>query len=222
MGYLPRKKSSRTSGRGSIKSPLEKGRGRGRKLKSAGDSKLQETQVASLKEVSDKTLKRLHILGKQRFGSSPFRDHFDRWLLNLTDVLTEFESNPNINADEQFVSERSQIISNVESELKERSREETSLEEAIKNLSNSKNLLEQIKREYAGKASEIGNQRRSEIKRLYNKINILNKELGSIIRMKTGLFRGVSKRDREQKETETIQKLNACQSELVISHAEFR
>ena len=116
---------------------------RGRKPRSVGNSTREEKHVATKKEVSDKTLKRIRNLGSQRFGSSPFSEHFDRWLVDLTDVLSEFESNPNINADEQFVKERSQILSTVKIELEERRRKEATLEEASKNLSNSKNLLKE-------------------------------------------------------------------------------
>jgi hypothetical protein len=178
---------------------------------------VEEKQVASLKEVSDKTLKRIHILGNQRFGSSPFREHFDRWLVNLKDVLIEFELNPNISVDEQFVAERSQIFSSVEFELKQRRREETSLEEAYKSLADSKYLLGRIREEYAAETSKIVGRKRSEIRRLYKNVEFLRKELDCIVRMKTGLFRGVSKKEREQKETEAIQKLNAKQRELELS-----
>jgi hypothetical protein len=217
MGYQPRSKSPRTSGRGSIKSPLERGKGRGRKHKSADNSTVEQKQVATLKEVSDKTLKRLHILGKQRFGSSPFREHFDRWLVNLTDVLSEFELNPNVNVDEQFVTERSQILSTIEFELKQRGREEESLEEAIQSLSNSKNLLGLIRKEYTTKAGQIAGRKRSEIRRIYRNIDDLRKELDDIVRMKAGFFRGISKKAREQKEAEAIQKLNAKQNELELA-----
>jgi len=44
--------------------------------------------------------------------------------VNLTDVLSEFESSPNISADDQFVKERSQILSIVKIELEERRRKE--------------------------------------------------------------------------------------------------
>jgi hypothetical protein len=183
---------------------------------------VEEKQAATLKEVSDKTLKRLHILGNQRFGSSPFREHFNRWLANLTDVLSEFESNPNVSVDDQFAKERSQIISVVVSELEERRREEISLEDAVRNLSSSKNLLEEINEEYAAKASEIGRRKSSEIKRQYKIINSLRKELDDTVRMKTGIFRGISKKDREQKEAEVIQKLNIRQKELELAMMNFK
>jgi len=181
----------------------------------------EEKHVATMKEVSDKTLKRLRNLGTQKFGSSPYSEHFDRWLLNLTDVLSEFESNPNISADDQFVKERSQILSIVKIELEERRRKEASLEEAAKSLSNNKNLLERIQEEYATRTREIKGQKNRETKRLYNNIDNLREELDHIVRMKTGIFRGISKKDREQKEIETTQEINAVQRELELAMLDF-
>ncbi|MGA3291014.1 MAG: hypothetical protein ABSD42_12340 [Candidatus Bathyarchaeia archaeon] len=221
MGYQPPKKSPRASGRGYRKLQHEKVKDRGRKHRSAGDSKREEQHVATMKEISDKTLKRLRTLGSQRFGSSPFSEHFDRWLVNLTDVLSEFESSPNISADDQFVKERSQILAIVKIELEERRRKEASLEEASKSLSKSKNLLERINEEYATRTREIKGQKNSEIKRLYNNIDSLKEELDYIVRMKTGLFRGISKKDREEKETETTQELNTGQRELELALLDF-
>ncbi len=194
---------------------------RGRKHGSVGNSTREEKHVSTMKEVSDKTLKRLRNLGSQKFGSSPFSEHFDRWLVNLTDVLSEFEASPNTSPDDQFVKERSQIRSIVKIELDERRRKEASLEEAVKSLPNSKNLLEQIKKEYAAKTREIKGQKNSEIKRLNNNIDSLRKELDSIVRIKTGLFRGISKKDREQKEIETTQELINGQRELELAMLDF-
>ncbi len=217
MGYQPRSKSPRGSGRGSIKSPYDRVKGRGRKRRPADDSKVEEKQVASAKEVSEKTITRLRVLGNQRFGSSPFRTHFERWMVNLKDVLGEFESNPNISSDEQFVEERSQIISTVEVELEQRRREETILEEAYDRLSNSKILLRKIKQEYDAGASKILGRKKSEIRRLYKNVDDLKEELDYIVRMRTGLFRGISKKEREQKETVAMQKLNDKQRELELA-----
>jgi len=199
----------------------ERGKDGGRKRKSAGDSKREENHVATLKEVSDKTLKRIHILGIQKFGPSPFREHFERWLMNLTDVLTEFESNPNVNADEQFVKERTQILSAIKAELEERRRKETALEEAYKNLADSRNLLDQIKKEHATRMGKVKGQKNREIRRLNKNIDSLRAELDYIVRLKTGFFRGVSKKEREQKEMETTQEINAKQRELELAMLAF-
>ena len=141
--------------------------------------------------------------------------------MNLTDVLSEFESSPTISTDDQFVKERSQILSNVELKLEERRRKEASLEEAIRSLSDSKNLLERIKEEYATKAREFEGRKNSEIKRLNNNIDSLRGELDDIARMKTGLFRAISKKAKAQKETETTQRLNTAQRELELAVQNF-
>jgi hypothetical protein len=221
MGYRPRMRAPRASGRGNGTPRHEKAKAKGPKHRSVRSSMLEENHVASTEEVVEKTLKRLRTLGSQRFASSPYSEHFGRWLLNLTDVLSEFESSPNISADDQFVKERSRILSNVELELEERRREEASLDESIKSLSDSKSLLERIREEYATRAREIEGRKNSEIKRLYSNIDSLRGELDDIVRMKTGLFRGISKKDREQKETETTRGVNTGQRELELAMLDF-
>jgi len=221
MGYQPRMKSPRASGRGNGTPRHEKAKARGRKHRSISRSIWEENHVASTEEVVDRTLKRLRTLGSQRFASSPYSEHFSRWLANLMDVLSEFESSPTISADDQFVKERSQILSNVELELEERRRKEASLEESIRSLSDSKILLERIEDEYATRAREIEGRKNSEIKRLRNNIDSLRGELDDIARMKTGLFRAISKKAKAQKETETTQKLNTAQRELALAMQNF-
>ena len=72
---------------------------------------------ATEREVSELTLKQLHTLGSQKFGSSPFSEHFDRWLTNVTVVLDEFKSHPNIGVDDQFVNECAQTLSSIKNQL---------------------------------------------------------------------------------------------------------
>jgi len=219
MGYHPQTKSPRSSKRG-YKPSYGKDKDRKRKSNSSENS-APEKHVASLKEVSDKTLQQLRVLGNQKFGSSPFSEHFDRWLLDITEVLSEFESNPNVNADDEFVMERSQILSAVKVELEQRRNTEASLDDAAKKLLINKNLLARINADYVSKMSEISGQKNSKIRRLYRNIDDLKKELDDVIRMKAGLFRGISKKNREQKETEKTQKLITIQRELELTMLEF-
>jgi hypothetical protein len=221
MGYRQRMKSPRASGRGYGTPRHEKAKARGRKHRSIGRSILEENHVATTEEAADRTLKRLRTLGSQRFASSPYSEHFGRWLMNLTDVLSEFESSPTISADDQFVKERSQILSNVELELEERRRKEVFLEESIRSLSDSKILLERIEEEYATRAREIEGRKNSEIKRLHSNIDSLRGELDDIARMKAGIFRVISKKARAQKKAELTQRLNATQSELELTMQNF-
>jgi chromosome segregation ATPase len=175
---------------------------------------LEENPVPTSEEATEKTLGRLRNLGNQTFAFFPFSEYLDNWLVNLKGVLTDFESNSSIIVDEQFMKERSQILSNIELELEERRRKEASLEEAVKSLSNSKTTLERIEDEYATRVREIEGHKNSEIKRLNCEIDSLRGELADIARMKAGIFRAVSSKAKKQKEKETAQKLNAAQREL--------
>jgi hypothetical protein len=214
-------RTPRAYGRGNEAQRHEKAKARGSRHQSASGSTLEENRVATAEEVTEKTLKRLRTLGSQRFASSPYSEHFGRWLTNLTDVLSEFESNPNISADDKFVRERSQVLTDVELALEQRRRKEASLEEAIKSLSDSKSLLARIKEDYASRAREIEERKNSEIKRLNSNIDSLREELIDVARMKTGLFRGISKKAKEQKETETTQGVDTRQRELELAMLDF-
>ncbi len=221
MGDPSQTKVPRGSNRG-YKPPYGKDKGRGRKQKSAlANSKPEQKHVASMKEISDITFKELRVLGSQKFGSSPFSEHFNRWLANLAEVLSEFESNPNINSDDEFVKEREQIISEIKTELEQRRRKEASIDEANLNLSNNKNLLERINTDYVYKMRDVKTQKNREVKRLRGNINHLEEELDNIVRMKTGFFRGVSKKERERREAEKTQELDAAQREFELVMLKF-
>lgn len=222
MGYHPRIKSHRDANHEYTKTLREKSRKGVRRGRRVCKTTQERKHVATAKEVSEGTLKRLHTLGSQKFGSSPFSEHFDRWLMNVKGVLSEFESNPNINVDDQFVKERSQILSILEQQLKQRRLHEASLDKEERNLSECKNLLEQFKTEYLTMAKEIQRQKNHEIKRLCRGIDRLKRDQDEVIRMKTGFFRGVSKKGREQKEMEITQRLTDEQRALELATLNFK
>ncbi len=221
MGYQPRIKSSK----GAIhqyKKPLrEKRKDRKRIRRGIGRPIQEEKRQATEREISEITLKRLHTLGIQNFGSSPFSGHFDRWLITIEAVLGEFESHPNIIVDEQFLSECTQTLASIKHQLQQISHKETELDQELSNLSDWRSRLKQINKDYAILTGTIRNQRNTEIKRIYSTINDLKREQDEVIRMKTGFFRGVSKKKREQKEIGITQQLNDKQTELELVILEY-
>ncbi|HTY75849.1 MAG TPA: hypothetical protein VMD05_09835 [Candidatus Nanoarchaeia archaeon] len=221
MGYQPRIKrrsASRKYGKGERGKSKKKEQKRG----CAGSSSEEVNHVATAKEVIDGTLQRLHILGNQRFGFYPFSEHFERWLLTLENVLYEFESNPNISVDEIFVNERSQIISTVQTQLEEKRYKETTLELELRCIADSKTQLERIKKDYLTRAREIKQQKNTEIKRLYSIVGRLKKGLNEVLHMRTGFFRGVSRKDREQRELAAVQALSDAQRTLELAILDFK
>jgi len=216
MVYQQRTGAPRNSGRRREIPKHEKAKAKttGKKHRSSRSYISEEKHVLTPEEVVGRTLNSLRILGNQRFGLSPFYEHFGRWLANLGDVLSEFESSPTMSVDDQFVKERSQILSNVRLQLEERRCKEVSREEAIKNLSDNRILLGRIEKEYTTGKKEIEGRKDREINRLSRNVEGLREELDHIDRMKTGIFRVVSKKVRAQKEAEATQRLNFAQRDL--------
>ncbi len=222
MGYQPRKKLSRDAIHQYRKPLREKSKNRKCIRNLHGSPPAEKAQIFTEKEISEATLRRLHTLGSQKFGSSPFSEHFNRWLMNVSIVLDEFQAHPNINVDKQFVTECNQTLSTINFQLKARHRQETSLDQELKNLAYYRERLKQINTEYSIEASKIKGQKNREIRRLNSSINRLKREQDEVIRMKTGLFRSVSKKDREQREIVIVEELNNKQTELEMVILDFK
>jgi hypothetical protein len=221
MGYQPHAKSPRRAIHEYRKTLREKGKDKKRIHRHVGRPSREEKSISTEKEVSEGTLKQLHTLGNQKFGSSPFSQHFDRWLTDVAIVLSEFESHPNISVDDQFVRERSQILSIIKQQLEDRRRKEASLEREIRNLSNSRKSLEQINTENVTMTRAIKTQKNCELKRINIIIDRLKKEQEKVIQMKTGFFQGISRKDREQKEIEMSHELDNKERELELVVLDF-
>ncbi|MDR2719440.1 MAG: hypothetical protein LBC03_01370, partial [Nitrososphaerota archaeon] len=65
-------------------------------------------------------------------------------------------------------------------------------------------------------------QKNSELKRLNTIIDQLKNDQDKIIRLKTGFWRGISKKEREQKELVVIEALNEKQMELELTVLNFK
>ncbi len=213
MGYRPQIRSSR-SGRGHQKAQRKKAKGKAPTHQVEGKYATAEKQVITAREVAEKTLRRLGGLGNQKFALSPFSDYFDDWVVNLKEVMAEFESNQAINVDDEFVKEQSRILTNVARELAARQSEEATLREATKSLADNNHLLVEIDAEYAKATRELAFRRNSEIQLLTRKVHDLEEELDRVGQMKTSIFSPFSKKAKAQREAEATRKLNSAKSEL--------
>ncbi len=221
MGYQPRRTPKRAIHEYK-KSFREKIKTTKRQNRRSAEQIQEEKPAPTEQQIFEATIKRLHTLGTQKFGSSPFSDHFDRWLLTVETVLDEFEAYPDMNVDEQFARERGQALATVKLQLENRRRREARLEEQINSLSNAKSRLQQVNNEYLTKLTALKGQKAAAIKRLNKEIVALKKEQDRIIKLKTGFFRGLSKKVREQKEIEAVQQLSDKQQELEVIVLNFR
>ncbi len=219
MAYSPRKRTQK-HGYDEYTKPLRRKKENRRRTTRIGKPERQSALGAQ--EASEITLKRLHTLGAQKFGSSPFREHFDRWLTNLTTVLDEFESNSNIGVDDQFLRERSRTLQVVTEQLAQRRKNEESAEGEMRNLINCRALLEQFKIDYVAGSRDLRKRRNSEVKRLCANIKQLSKDQEEVVRSRPGLLRGILGNKREEKEEILAQKLASEQRELELSLLKYK
>jgi phage host-nuclease inhibitor protein Gam len=194
----------------------------GKRQRKRGEDEILERTVPSEQQVFEVTIKRLHTLGTQKFASSPFSEHFERWLSNVEAVLDEFEANPNITVDEEYTRERSQALSAIKLQLDNRKNREAQLEKQISSLQGVKSQLQQVDIEYQTKVVALKGQKAAALKRLNKEIEVLKKEQDHVIKQKTGFLRGISKKERERQEIDVVQRLGDKQQELEVLVMDFR
>jgi DNA repair exonuclease SbcCD ATPase subunit len=214
MSYRPQTSSRRNTGRGRGKSHHEKSRRKEQKHQYGGKYLLEEGEAPTFEAEVEKTLTRLNSLGNQVFAFSPFSQYYDDWLLSLKSVLSEFESNPAVSVDEEFVKERSHIVTDAENNLAERKREEAELEKVTRKLSEQNHLLVQIDTEYAHSTHDLASRRDSEIKRLTRRVHDYEEELEQANLMKASILSPFARRAKSQKIAEATGKLAAAKTEL--------
>lgn len=211
--------SRRSAARKYQKSPHEKAKVKTQKHRADGKYH-EESSLPSAQGVVEKTLGSLSKLGSQTFALSPFSQYFDDWLVNLREVLSEFESNPAISVDDEFVKARLQIFTDAERELATTRLKESALESTAKALSEKNHRLVELDAEYASKTRINGLKRNNGVERLTRNVHNLEEELARIGQLKTSLF-GLTKKGKAKKESEATQKLQSAKNELELAVQNF-
>jgi vacuolar-type H+-ATPase subunit I/STV1 len=219
MAYKSQIGSRRSAARQYSRSAHEK-KAKEKKQRYGGGYLEEETQV-STEETVEKTLGSLSKLGNQIFALSPFSQYFDDWLVNLRQIISEFESNPAIKVDEQFVKERSQIFLDVEGALAEKRLEESSLTGEAKELADNNHLLVETDKEYAEKTRELSFKRNADVQRLSTEIRELEDDVASQEEIKFSFYKFRARRKAAEKLAQTRQGLRSAKTELEVTLASF-
>jgi hypothetical protein len=222
MGHHSQARTPKRVKREYRKAFRERGKSNKRSNRYGTKQEWREKMAPSQQQIFEITLKRLHTLGSQKFGSSPFREHFNRWLLTVETVLDEFEAKPEIDIDKQFTEERTQILTTVKLQLEKHRQVEESIERQINSLTNAKNRLQQTHKEYLTKALELRGKKNVALKRLNRELEILKMKQDQIVKLKTGFFRGLSRKEREEKENIAVQHYMEKQQEFEITTLYFK
>jgi hypothetical protein len=220
MGYRGQTGTRRSSGEKFQKSSHAKAKTKTQKNKSSVKYAPEETPVPTVEEIAQKTLSSLEKLGTQTFALSPYHQYYDDWLINLRQVISEFESNPAVSVDDAFVKDRNQIFADVEGELTKKRLREGELEAAAKTLRENNHLLVETDSQYATQTREFATKGNSDIERLTKNLHDLEAALGRVRQMRTSFF-GFTKKAKAKKEAEATQKLNAAKGELEIAVQTF-
>ena len=180
-----------------------------------------EKHIDTAGEVTEKTLNSLRRLGEQKFAVSPFSRYFDDWLLNLKEVLSEFETNPDVTVDEAFVKERERIVAKIEQELNDVKQDEAKLNESVRALSDNNHLLIQLDAEYAAQTRDLGPKNNAELKQLTHDVHHLEEELEDVRAMKTSFF-GFTKKAKAKKEVEVLGRLDTAKKAVEAAVEKFK
>ncbi|MDR0460432.1 MAG: hypothetical protein LBH62_03200 [Nitrososphaerota archaeon] len=222
MGYQPRTRAPKKTAREYRKAFQEKSKKIVKQSRHVARQFGEEKTVLPQQQVFEITLKRLHTLGNQKFGSSPFSEHFDRWLRTVETVLDEFKIQSDIKVDEQFTKECKQILETIKLQFETYRQQEISLEIQINSLSGTKKRLEQVNKEYQVKSLVLREQKTAMLRQLSKELEVLKEEQNQIVKLKTGFFRGISKKEREQRENFAVQKYIDKQQEFEVKTIEFK
>ena len=219
MTYRPQTGARRSAARQYSKSAHEK-KMKEKKQRYGGKYFEEETQVSPTDAV-EKTLTNLSRLGNQIFALSPFSQYFDDWLVNLRQITSEFESNPIVKVDEQFVKERSQIFLDVEGALAEKRLQESNLTGEAKELADNNHLLVETDKEYAERTRELSFKRNTDVQRLSSKIRELEDDAASQEEIKISFYKFRARRRAAEKLDQTRQALKSAKAELEVTLASF-
>jgi len=220
MSFRTQTGSRRNTARQYSKSAHEK-KTKEKKQRSGAKYLQEETPEATAQEVADKILGVLGKLGNQIFALSPFSQYFDDWLVNLRQVISEFESNPTIKVDEQFVKERSQIFLDAEGELAEKKLQESNLTEEAKALADNNHLIVETDKAYAEKTRELSNKRNADVQRLTHKTRELEDKVANQQEIKISFYKIRERKRAAEKLAQTNQDLKDAKNELEVTLQNF-
>jgi DNA repair exonuclease SbcCD ATPase subunit len=220
MSFRPQTSSRRGSGKQLSKSAHDK-KAKEKKQKSGAKYLREESPEVSGQEVAQRTLNGLSKLGNQIFALSPFSQYFDDWLVNIRQAISEFESNPTIVADEQFVKERTQIFLDVEAALTENRLQESNLTDEAKALADNNHQIVEADKQYAEETRERSNKRNAEVQRLSTKIRELEDQLIREQEVKFSFYQIGAKRKAAEQLAQTKQNHKAAKNELEITLQTF-
>lgn len=217
-----RTQRSRTGARKNTAKSTRQKKSKAKKTRQGAKYLRDETPQASPQEVAQRALDGVARLGSQIFALSPFSQYYDDWLVNLRQIISEFETNPAIKVDETFQKARAQIFLDIETIMAEKRLAESHLSEEAKALADNNHKTVETDKEYAEQTRDLTNKRNSDIQHLSNQVRQLEDDLAAQEGITFGFFKFKEKRLAAEKLAKTKQDLTAAKSELEVITQNFK
>jgi hypothetical protein len=181
----------------------------------------EESAEPTLQEIAEKTVASIERLGSQTFALAPFSQYYDDWLVNLRQVVSEFEVSPNVKVDEAFTKEREDAFLGVQSAMAEMRVQESNISDAEKALHDVNHELGDEDAAYAEKTRELSNKRNADVTRLTTRIRMIEDDLSQQEGLKFGFFQFGAKKAATKKLEETKHELTSAKNEMEVTLQNF-
>jgi len=218
--------SSRSGSRHNSKAKVQKSSSQKKKgsksAKSGAKYLREEPSEVTLQDVIGKTLSSVERLGNQIFALSPFSQYYSDWIVNLRQVVSEFEVFPGVTVDEVFTKECEQVFSEIQTALADYSVQENSLSETEEALYDVNRALGVVESDYVEKSKTLSGKRSSCIQQLSNKIRNLEEDVAGQGELKFGVFQFGAKKAAAKKLEQTQQNVVAAKKELEEVQQNFK
>ncbi|MCL2172839.1 MAG: hypothetical protein FWB84_04250 [Candidatus Bathyarchaeota archaeon] len=173
-----------------------------------------ESVEQTLQDNVGKTLASIERLGNQVFALSPFSQYYDDWLINLRQVVSEFEAFPEVTIDETFVKEREQAFLDIELALTEYKTQEDNIAEAEKTIYTINQELRVLEATYTENSRTLNNKHNTDAQQITKQIKTLEEDIANQENLKFGVFQFGAKKVAAQKLEQTQQTLTTTKKQL--------
>jgi hypothetical protein len=198
------------------RSPAKKKSARDRREQREASTFYEETPPIDPSQIRSNTLNALEHLGTQRFPLPPYSEHLQRWMKDVSTLMSDFESQLPDAANEQYRENIAKVMSNLQLALKERTKTETDVSSKLadgqRRLAAYQSELSKLDQDYKTRTHEMRKRHEQSSERLRREIQRLDEERLRILHTKPTLIQRLLRRpdvDLEKKADALRSKKNA-------------
>jgi predicted nucleic acid-binding Zn-ribbon protein len=193
MGFEPRMR-----GRRFRRSPAKKKSSRDRREQQEAPTFFEEEHQIEPSQIRSSTLNALEHLGSQRFPLPPYSEHLQRWMKDVSSLMSDFENQLPQAANQQYKENVAKILSDLQLALNERTRAETNasskLAEGQRRLAAYQSELSKLDQDYKTRTHEMRKRHEQSSDRLRTEIQRLDEERLRILHTKPTLIQRLLRR----------------------------